>query len=133
MDGTSKPDIVTGTGAATRPPAVSVPRSRDGRDPWLSTEPSGSHALPPAGQPGHGRAAVLRRQPARIVDGRPEGGYTNVFELICPSCGDHPDLEYSKVPPRLQWLRGPRTLEQALTAYHKHLRLPWPVRSQWRP
>ncbi len=133
MDGTSKPDIVTGTGAAARPVAVSVPRSRDRRDSWLSTEPSGPGAFPPAGQPGHGRAAVLRRQPARIVDGRSDGGYTDVFELICPSCGDDPDLDYSKVPPRLQWLRGPRTLEQALAAYHKHLRLPWPARSQRRP
>jgi hypothetical protein len=28
-------------------------------------------------QPGGGRT-VLRRQPARIVEGRPEGGYTDV-------------------------------------------------------
>jgi hypothetical protein len=56
----------------------------------------------PAGQPGHGSTAVLRRQPARIVDGRSEGGYTDVFELICPSCGDHPDLDYSEIPPRLR-------------------------------
>jgi hypothetical protein len=53
-----------------------------------------------------------------------------VFELICPSCGDHPDLDYSEVPPRLQWLRGPRPLEAALAAYHKHLGLPWPTRTE---
>jgi hypothetical protein len=63
--------------------------------------------LPPAGQPGHGRTAFVRRQPVRIV--------------ICPGCGDHPYLDYSEIPPRLQWLRGPRTLEAALVAYDKHL------------
>jgi hypothetical protein len=52
-----------------------------------------------------------------------EGGYTDKFELICPSCGDHPYLDYSEVAPRLQWLRGPRTLEAGLAAYAKHLGL----------
>jgi hypothetical protein len=55
------------------------------------------------------------------VDGRFEGGYTGLFELICPGCGDHPYLDYSEIPPRLQWLRGPRLLEAALKAYDKHL------------
>jgi hypothetical protein len=27
---------------------------------------------------------VVQRQPVRIVDGRIQGGYTGVFELICP-------------------------------------------------
>ena len=63
----------------------------------------------------------MRRQPTRLVDGRVEGGYTGVFELICPGCGDNPYVDYSEVPPRLQWLRGPRTLEAALEAYDKHL------------
>ena len=77
--------------------------------------------LPPAGQPGHGRTAFVRRQPVRIADGRFDGGYTGLFELICPGCGDHPYLDYSEIPPRLQWLRGPRTLAAALVAYDKHL------------
>ena len=77
--------------------------------------------LPLAGQPGHGRTAYVQRQPARIVDGRFEGGYTGLFELICPGCGDHPYLDYSEIPRRLQWLRGPRLLEAALAAYNKHL------------
>ena len=77
--------------------------------------------LPPAGQPGHGGTAFVRRRPVRIVDGRFEGGYTDLFELICPDCGDHPYLDYSEVPSRLQWLRGPRPLEAALAAYHKHI------------
>ncbi len=63
----------------------------------------------------------MRRQPVRIVDGRVEGGYTGVFEFICPGCGDNPYVDYSEIPPRLQWLRGPRTLEAALEAYDKHL------------
>ena len=58
------------------------------------------------------------------MDGRFEGGYTDAFELICPSCGDHPYLDYSEIPSRLQWLRGPRTLETALAAYDKHLGVP---------
>ena len=81
----------------------------------------GGVTLPPAGQPGHGRTAFLRRQPARIADGRFEGGYTGLFELISPGCGDHPYLDYPEIPPRLQWLRGPRTLQAALAAYDKHL------------
>jgi hypothetical protein len=63
----------------------------------------------------------VRRQPVSIVDGHFEGGYADVFELICPNCGDHPYLDYREVPPRLQWLRGPRTLEAALAIYEKHL------------
>jgi hypothetical protein len=63
----------------------------------------------------------VRRQPARIVDGGFGGRYIDVFELICPSCGDHPYLDYTEVLPRLQWLRGPRALWPALAAYHKHI------------
>jgi hypothetical protein len=77
--------------------------------------------FPLAGQPGHGRTAFVRLQPVRIVDGRFEGGYTGVFEIICPGCGDNPYADYAEIPPRLQWLRGPRTLEAALEAYDEHL------------
>ena len=63
----------------------------------------------------------MRLQPARIVDGRFEGGYTGLFELVCPGCGDHPYLDYQEIPPRLRWLRGPRSLAAALAVYHKHL------------
>ena len=69
----------------------------------------------------------MRRQPVRIVDGRVQGGYTGVFELICPGCGDNPYVDYSEIPPQLQWLRGPLTLEAALEAYDEHLEpLPGP-------
>lgn len=77
----------------------------------------------PAGQPGHGGTAYVRRQPVHILDGRFEGGYTDVFEVICPSCGDHPYLDYSEVASRLQWLRGPRPLQAALAVYYRHVGL----------
>jgi hypothetical protein len=116
MNSSVDPDIATGTLAAS---AHRAPH--DDRDPWLLTGAAPVMALPLAGQPGHGRTAFVRRQPVRIVDGRFEGGHTNVFELICPGCGDHPYLDYSEVPARLQWLRGPRSLAASLAAYHKHL------------
>jgi hypothetical protein len=60
-------------------------------------------------------------RPVRIVDGRFEGGYTGKFEFICPGCGDNPYVDYAEIPPRLQWLRGPRTLQAALETYDEHL------------
>ncbi len=109
---------MTGTG----PAVVPVPRPpHDRRDPWLRSGLIDGMTLPLAGRPGHGRTAFVRRQPTRIEDGRFEGGYTGLFEVICPGCGDHPYLDYSAVPPRLQWLRGPRSLPAALAVYDKHL------------
>ena len=93
------------------------------RDPWLRLPAEADVTSPLAGQPGHGRTAYLRRQPARIVDGQMEGGYTAVFELIYGQCGDHPYLDYSQIPPRLQQIRGPYTLEAGLAAYENHLGL----------
>jgi hypothetical protein len=78
-------------------------------------------AVPVADRATHGDTARLRRQPVRMVEGRAEGGYRDLFELICPSCGDHPYLDYSQVSPRLQRLRGPRTLAAGLAAYEEHL------------
>jgi hypothetical protein len=52
-----------------------------------------------------------------------EGGYTGVFELICPQCGDHPYLDYSEISPRLQRICGPCTLHAGVAAYEKHLGL----------
>jgi hypothetical protein len=111
---------VTGTGPSVRLAAVSAPRLHDRRDPWLRMGPIVGMTFPLAGQPGHGKTAFVRRQPARIVDGGFEGGYTGLFELICPGCGDNPYVDYSEIPPQLQWLRGPHTLEAALEAYDKH-------------
>ena len=66
---------------------------------------------------------VLRRQPARIVKGRPEGGYTDLFELVCCDCGDDPDLDYSEVSSELRRVRGPYPIADGVTAYVLHLRL----------
>ena len=86
-------------------------------------------------QPGHGWTTVLRRQPARIVEGQPEGGYTDAFELICCDCGDDPDLDYSEISPRLQQVRGPYPIAAGVAAYERHVELhlqpgrpyrPWP-------
>jgi hypothetical protein len=103
---------------------AAVPAERSGHgpaDPWLRVPGHRASGLPAAGQPGHGRTASLRRQPARIVEGRMEGGYTEVFELICGECGDHPYVDYRDIPPRLQQIRGPYPLEAGLKAYAEHL------------
>jgi hypothetical protein len=101
-----------------------VPVTRDGdvpADPWLRINDPGVSGLPAAGQAGHGRTASLRRQPARIVAGRMEGGYTDMFELICGECGDHPYVDYRDIPLWLQRIRGPYMLEAGLRAYEEHL------------
>jgi hypothetical protein len=72
-------------------------------------------------QPGHGWTVVLRRQPARMVEGRPEGGYTDAFEIVCCDCGDHPDLDYSEVSPKLRQIRGPYLIADGIAAYRAHV------------
>ena len=72
-------------------------------------------------RPGDGWTAVLRRRQARIVEGRPEGGYTSVFEIICCECGDHPYLDHSEVSPGLQRIRGPYSMRAAVAVYEQHL------------
>ena len=74
-------------------------------------------------QPGGGWTVVLRRRPARVVEGRPEGGYTDAFEIICCDCGDHPDLDYSEVAPELQRIRGSYPIAAGAAAYEKHVGL----------
>jgi hypothetical protein len=49
--------------------------------------------------------------------------YTGAYEVICRDCGDHPYLDYSEIPPRLQRIRGPYTLEAGVAAYAEHLGL----------
>jgi len=71
---------------------------------------------------------VLRRRPARIVAGRPEGGYTDAYEIVCCDCGDHPDLDYRQVSPALQRIRGPYRLLAGVAAYEQHV-----VRHRSRP
>ena len=74
-------------------------------------------------QPGDGRTVVLRRRPARIVEGRLEGGYTDTFEIVCCDCGDHPDLDYCEVAPELQRIRGSYAIAAGVAAYEKHVGL----------
>jgi hypothetical protein len=107
-------DIDTTIRPPDRPGAP--PAARGPHDQGLMT-------LPPAGQPGHGCTATLRRRPARIMQARIDGDYTSAFELICGECGDHPDLDYSEISPRLQRIRGPYTMRAGLAAYEKHLAL----------
>ena len=76
-------------------------------------------------QPWHGWTVVLRRQPARMIDGQPQGGYTDAFELICCDCGDDPDLDYRDVSPQLQQIRGPWPIAAGIAAYDKHVRHHW--------
>jgi hypothetical protein len=124
----SSPDP-SDTKIGIRPAAISAavfgphPDDRPGSRPRTGSDVAGPVSL--AGQPGHGTAAFMRNQPACIADGRIHGGYNDVYELICPDCGDDPDLDYLEVAPQLQWLRGPRTLTGALAAYHKHQGIPW--------
>jgi hypothetical protein len=84
-------------------------------------------------QPGDGWTVVLRRQPSRIGQGRPEAGYTDAFEIICCDCGDHPDQDYSEVAAELQRIRGPYSIADGVAAYEKHLELHrQPARCQHR-
>ena len=71
----------------------------------------------------HGWTVVLRRRPARMVKGCPEGGYTEDLEIVCCYCGDDPGLDYRKVSPALQQIRGPDALAAGVTAYVRHARL----------
>jgi hypothetical protein len=70
--------------------------------------------------------AVLRRQPARVVDGRPAGGCTDMFEIICCDCGDDLRLDFLEVSPRLQLVRGPYSLAAGVAAYEQHVDLHQP-------
>ena len=70
----------------------------------------------------HGWTVVLRRRPARMVKGRPEGGYTEEFEIVCCYCGDDPGLDYREVSPALQQIRGPYPVAAGVTAYVRHAR-----------
>jgi hypothetical protein len=74
-----------------------------------------------AHEPAIGWTVVLRRRPVRIVAGRPEGGYTDTFELICCNCGDHPGLDHREVSAELQRIRGPYLFAAGIAAYEEHV------------
>ena len=72
-------------------------------------------------QRGNGWTAVLRRQPARMMEGRPGGGHTGTFEIICCDYGGHPGLDYSEVPAELRRVRGPYPIADGIAAYVTHV------------
>ena len=74
-------------------------------------------------QPALGWTLVLRRQPVHLVEGRPEGSYTDSYELICWDCGDDPDLDYRDIASVFQRIRGPYRLSAGIEAYRQHDRL----------
>jgi hypothetical protein len=119
----SPPTSDIGTRSAVDTGAVSSPPPCNPRDSWLRIGAQVFLRFPLPGQPGHGRTAFVRRRPVRIVDGRMEGGYTDAYELICPSCGDNPYLDFVDVPAQLQRLRGSYVLAAAVAAYEEHLGL----------
>ena len=119
----SPPTSDTGTRSAVDTGAVPSPLPRSSSDSWLRIGAQVFLRFPLPGQPGHGRTAFVRRRPVRIVDGRMEGGYTEAYELICPSCGDNPYLDFDDVPAQLQRLRGSYALAAAMDAYEEHLGL----------
>jgi len=113
--------------ASVRSPAyrtanVVAREQRETRARWLRAGAGRVVTAPAAGQPGHGRAVSLRPQSVWSArDG--VARRTGAFEVICCDCGDHPYLEYSVIPPRLQQIRGPYTLEAGIAAYARHLGL----------
>ena len=119
----SPPTSDTGTQSGVDTGAVPSPPMCNPRDSWLRIGAQVFLRFPLPGQAGHGRTAFVRRRPVRIVDGRMEGGYTDAYELICPSCGDHPYLDFGDVPAQLQRLRGSYVLTAAVAAYEEHLGL----------
>ena len=114
--------VVTGIRSASRSQGVRVGRGRHDRNPRVRTDAEDVVTLPPAGQPGHGRTTSLRRQSVWMADDR-KARCTGAYEVICCDCGDHPYLGYSEIPPRLQRIRGPYTLEAGVAAYAEHLGL----------
>ena len=120
----SPPTSDTDTRSAVDTGAVPSPLPGGPSDDWLRIGAQVFLRFPLPGQPGHGRTAFVRRRPVRIVDGRMEGGYTDAYELICPSCGDNPYLDFGDVPAQLQRLRGSYVLTAAVAAYEEHLGLP---------
>jgi hypothetical protein len=120
----------------------SIPEAEDER-PWRQArvarrEVSSGALAKEAGmatrdQPGDGWTVVLRRRPARIVAGRPEGGYTDTFKIICGYCGDHPDLDYCEVAPELQRIRGSYPIAAGVAAYEKHVGLHQQPEAAHRP
>jgi len=57
-----------------------------------------------------------------MVDGQPQGGYTDVFEIMCCHCGDDRGFDHRDVSLRLQQVRGPYPMAVGVVAYEQHVR-----------
>ena len=64
---------------------------------------------------------LRRRREVRVIEGKPQGVYTSMFEIICPDCGDDPIWDYYDVPPRVQRIRGLHRFEAGVKEYHRHI------------
>jgi hypothetical protein len=56
-----------------------------------------------------------------MVEGQRQGGYTDLYEIICCDCGDNPYLDYREVSPKPQRIRGPHPIAVGVTAYKEHV------------
>jgi hypothetical protein len=74
---------------------------------WPCPYHAGEGMMTIFGRPGLDWTVVLRRRPSRLAAAEPEGGYTDMFEIICCDRGDDPDLDYREVSPRNQRIRAP--------------------------
>ena len=103
------PDIVNGIRLGAGPAAVPALRPPGCRGPWPRMAPDWGMTAPLAGQPGHGRTAFVRRQPARIVNGRPgrvsqahrgisPPGWDRTGSLGCPLPGPYRADHVADVP-----------------------------------
>jgi hypothetical protein len=123
MSGAGDPDSGASARSRARPSPVPAPREqRHGRDPRVRIDTEDVGTLPLAGQPRPGKTLSLRRQLIWVAEER-EARDTGVYEVICRACGDHPYVDFSEIPPRLQQIRGPYILEAGLAAYAEHLGL----------
>jgi hypothetical protein len=62
-----------------------------------------------SGIPGHDNGtAFVRRKPVRIDDdGMIRQGYTELWEVVCPACGDPITVNYEDAVPEIRMIRGP--------------------------
>ena len=120
------PDVATGPRRADRPAGVRAPsRVGPAGDPRRGGDFADAPLTPPAGQPGHGEIAILRRQP--VQDGGGPGGgrlrrcvRAHLLRLRRPSLSGllrGPQFGFSGS------FFCPRSLQAGLAAYEQHLGL----------
>jgi hypothetical protein len=123
LDPKTTAQLQVGASVAIGSPAAALENQTATDGPPAGPAVAGEKGMATCYQRADNWTVVLRREPARIVEGRPEGGYTDMFELICCDCGDDPDLDYREVSPRLQLVRGPYPIAIGIAAYEQHAEL----------